>query len=123
MLKQDGLISVDEARQILFSEEKQLSKDEKVAALEEQVEFLKTVIDKIASKPPQVVWGYINTYTPVYGWGSLHYSNPLVITSSLTSGSLGTAINSGSTTTAYYAGSNNSTAGSSGGGHTNTINV
>jgi hypothetical protein len=119
MLKQDGLISTEEARQILFSEEKSLSKDEAVKALEEQVEFLKNVIDKIASKPANVVWGYINTYTPTYYWNGLHYATPITLTSGITATLTG-AVNSGSTTTAYYTAGSTS-AGSIGGG--TTINV
>jgi hypothetical protein len=119
MLDKD-IINKDEAREMLFSLNKPATKDEQVKALEEQVEFLKTVVEKIANKPPQVVWGYINTYTPTYLWSGTRYVNPYVITGSfgtslmnsvVTAGSLNGS--SGTTTTAFNANNHLST-GSSG---------
>jgi predicted nuclease of restriction endonuclease-like RecB superfamily len=59
------IISKEEARKILFSEE---STNDKVKAHEEQVQFLQRVVDKLSSQPPQVVWKYVHDYTPRQVW-------------------------------------------------------
>lgn len=70
-----GIISKEEARQILFSE---LEKDGQVKALEEQVEFLKDLIDRLSKQPPQVVWKYVETYTPRNPWPTYtSYASPI----------------------------------------------
>lgn len=75
-----GIISKDEARQILFSE---LDKDGVNKAKDEQIEFLKDIIDRLSKQPPQVVWNYIQKFTPSYGWGYGTYTSPVILCSSV----------------------------------------
>lgn len=66
-LLKSNIISKDEARQMLFSE---VNKDEQIKSLEEQVTFLKGVIDKLAQQPPHNVWTYVQGYQPKAYWGN-----------------------------------------------------
>lgn len=61
ILLEKEIISKDEARQMLFSEE---TKDDKLKALEEQIEFLKNVIEKMSNQSPQIVYKYVTDYVP-----------------------------------------------------------
>lgn len=59
------IITPEEAKELTFNS---ADDNEKVKALEEQVKFLKELVDKLSSQPTTQVWRYINTYTPHYGW-------------------------------------------------------
>ena len=64
-LVKTSVISKEEARELLFSEE---NKDEKIKALEEEIKFLRGLVDTLASKHNG--WGTIvheyRDYTPRY---------------------------------------------------------
>lgn len=55
------VITVEEAREILFSDTS--SNDEKVKALEEQIEFLQGLVKTLANKDPVVIRPFNYTYT------------------------------------------------------------
>lgn len=77
----NGIINQEEARQILFSE---LDKNGQRKALEEQVEFLKDIIDRLSKQPPQVVWKYVESYSPRNPWiGYTTYTSPTILGSSV----------------------------------------
>lgn len=59
------VITPEEAKKLLF---KELTESDEIAALKEQVKFLQGVVDKLTSQPPQVVYKYIDDYTPKVRW-------------------------------------------------------
>lgn len=106
------IISKEEARQMLFSEE---TENEKIKALEEQVEFLKSVIDKMPYNSPQVVYQYITRYVPQYTWTGTPWHGTTVLVGSntvktLASAGTGGTLTGGSGTTVGYASTSGSSA-------------
>lgn len=57
------IISPEEAKELTFNSS---DDNEKVKALEEQVKFLKELVDKLSTQSPQVIWRYVETYRPSY---------------------------------------------------------
>lgn len=57
------IISPEEAKELTFNS---ADDNDKVKALEEQVKFLKELVDKLSTQPAQVIWNYVNTYRPSY---------------------------------------------------------
>lgn len=82
------IITKEEARQMLFSEE---STNEKIQALEEQVTFLKSVIEKLPNQAPATVIKYIHDYTPriTYVNGGNPWNGIKVLCSTSASGTSG----------------------------------
>jgi hypothetical protein len=102
VMLESGIIDKSEAKQILFSE---VNRDGQVKALEEQVDFLKDIIDRLSKQPPQQVWTYVNSYQPARQWQNIGigYSSPVVLCKSVgslasnsTTGTSGTTISYGS---------------------------
>lgn len=60
-LVEQGVLSKDEAREILLRDEEEENKDEKVKALKEQIEFLQKVVDALTRRQYTTI-----TYTPTY---------------------------------------------------------
>lgn len=60
-LVEQGVLSKDEAREILLRDEEEENKDEKVKALKEQIEFLQKVVDALTRRQYTTI-----TYTPTH---------------------------------------------------------
>jgi len=76
------VITSDEAKQILFSE---VNSADQTKALDEQVTFLKDIIDRLSKQPPQQVWTYVNAYQPRNPWNGvgIGYSSPAILCSAV----------------------------------------
>jgi len=69
-LVQEEIITKEEARDILFSDETQIKESDKIKALEEQVEFLRQVVGDLSRGT--VV--NLNHYAPIrYNWSTTKY--------------------------------------------------
>lgn len=79
-LVEQGVLTAAEGRVIVVED---TSKGEKIKALEEQVEFLKSIVEKLSSNinQPQVVYKYIHDYRPTRYWGDTYYGNTTTLCS------------------------------------------
>jgi hypothetical protein len=73
------IITKDEARQMLFNES---TESDRVKTLEDQIEFLRGVVDKLSSQPPREVIRYIQNY-PQAHWTTTLLGHGYVTTSAL----------------------------------------
>lgn len=88
------VITPTEARKILFSEKTDEElESEKVAALEEQVKFLRGLVEKLSSQPPQVVYKYIDNYRPREVWLSTSTPTPYKLTGGTVMANLSSMMN------------------------------
>lgn len=91
------VITPEEGRKILFSEKtNEELENEKIAALEEQIKFLRGVVDKLSSQSPQIVYKYINDYRPREVWLSTSTPTPFKLTGGTVMANLANSISSGS---------------------------
>lgn len=64
ILLDKGVITKDEAREILFRDQEGVEDSEKIKALEDQVKFLEKVVDALSQRKSTTI-----TYTTPYTWG------------------------------------------------------
>jgi hypothetical protein len=72
-----GVVTKDEAIDLLFNEEHEQNKNDKIKALKEQVEFLEGVIDRLTRNRSSWTW----TYTPKYPVTDWYHGGALTTTS------------------------------------------
>jgi len=88
------VITPEEGRKILFSEKTDEEiESEKVAALEEQVKFLRNLVEKLSSQPPRIVYEYIERYRPREYWLSTSTPTPFKLTGGTVMANLSSAMN------------------------------
>lgn len=100
-LLEKEVITKDEARQMLFSE---VDRNGQIKALEEQVEFLKDIIDRLSKQPAQTVWHYVQAYAPQRQWNTVGYISPSVLCAAvgkLADSSTSQTLSNGTTLTTY----------------------
>lgn len=93
-LVEQKVITPEEGREILFSEKTDEElESEKVAALEEQVKFLRGLVEKLSSQPPSIVYKYIDSYRPREVWLSTSTPTPYKLTGGTVMANLSSAMN------------------------------
>lgn len=91
-LVEQKVITVDEARDILFKDQGEQKKDEEVKALKDQIEFLQDLVEKLSSRNNWSTFTYIPSY-PIRYW---HWSDrsPVWMSTTSSSGSSAVTVNS-----------------------------
>lgn len=88
-LVEQGVITTQEARDIILKSSEEKDTETQVKALQEQVEFLQGLVDKLASKSPTWTYTYANKIPTTY-WYNSGYSPVLSQVSQTDSNSAGT---------------------------------